>query len=73
MAWPASNIAYYKSYWNLQQLVYDKGLPKKCFGEVQLEFDYAFILRKLDNLFIYIIRMYACSTVECMYHNSETL
>ena len=71
MAWPASNIAYLKSYWKLQQPVYDKGLPKIVLGK--LEFDYAFILHKLDNLFIYIIRMDECSMVEYMYHNSETL
>ena len=41
MAWPASNVAYFKLYWKLQQLMYDKAYVQQM--AIKLKFDYAFI------------------------------
>ena len=51
----APNIAYFKSYWKLQQLRYDKAAFQHIvFCHIKLKFDNAFIFQKWNILFIYI-------------------
>ena len=58
IAWPTSNIAYFKSYWNFSSLGMTKRLKAfqqigGFFLEIKLK-NYVFILHKLNILFIYI-------------------